>query len=91
MKGYVNDGEQKPDDPAFDLDYQTERSILRAYWGGFTDPHTLIREYRVSAGTLKGAQDVLTTQAIGLVNSRYSLLYLNIIKFSPFQMATKLF
>ena len=72
MKGYVNDGELKSDDSAFDLDYQMERSKLRAYWGGFTDPHTPIREYRVSAGTIKGAQDVLTTRAIGLVNSKYS-------------------
>ena len=41
-----------------------------AHWGGFSDPHTHIKEYGICVGTMKGAQDVVALQAIGLVNSK---------------------
>ena len=69
--GYVNDGEQNGDDATFDIDYQTERSKISAHWGGFSDPHTHIKEYKVSVGTWKEGQGVVAKQTVGLVKRRY--------------------
>ena len=41
-----------------------------AHWGGFSDPHTHIKEYRICVGTMKGSQDVVALQTIGLVKSK---------------------
>ena len=59
-----------------DLDYQTKSSVLFAHWGGFSDPHTAVKEYIVSVGTTKGGQDAVDTQAVGLVTGRVHLSYL---------------
>ena len=76
MAGYVNDGERKPGGTSFDLDYQTEGSVIFAHWGGFSDPHTALKEFLVSIGTTKGGQDVIDAQSVGLDNgnSNFSLL-----------------
>ena len=77
-KGYVNDGEQNVEDNAFDIDYQTERSTITANWGGFSDPQTHIKEYKVSVGTWKEGQDVVAKQAIGLRKRKYICVCLHI-------------
>lgn len=75
MSGYVNDGERKPGGTSSDIDYQIEGSVIFAHWGGFSDPHTAMKEFLVSVGTTKGGQDVVGTQEVGLatgnIKSRY--------------------
>ena len=75
MTGYVNDGERKPGGTSFDLDYQTEGSMIFAHWVGFSDPHTALKEFLVSVGTTKGGQDVVETQEIGLATGNIKKYY----------------
>ena len=70
ITGYVNDGKRKQDGSAKDIDYQTERSELSAHWGGFSDPHTPIKEFILSIGTTRGGTDVIIAQSVGVVNGK---------------------
>jgi hypothetical protein len=73
--GHVYDG-QRPTtgSDVHDVDYQTDLSALYAHWEGFHDPHSSIKDYYVSIGTCPQCEDVLTNQAIGIVEgtSTYS-------------------
>ncbi|XP_060084880.1 uncharacterized protein LOC132564227 [Ylistrum balloti] len=67
--GHVYDG--KPEDHLInqkDRDFQTDRTYIAAYWEGFHDAHSNIREFSVSIGTCRGCQEVLETQAVGITS-----------------------
>ncbi|CAG2247188.1 unnamed protein product [Mytilus edulis] len=49
-----------------DIDYQTETKVLYAYWEGFHESHSTIKDYFVSVGTCPSCEDVLQQQAIGI-------------------------
>ena len=51
-----------------DIDYQTETKVLRAYWKGFHESHSTIRDFYVSVGTCPQCEDILPEQAIGITN-----------------------
>ncbi|XP_021356985.1 uncharacterized protein LOC110452658 [Mizuhopecten yessoensis] len=69
VAGHVYDG-KRDNQPSnmLDRDFQTDRSYIAAFWEGFHDPHSNIREYSVSIGTCRGCQEVLETQAVGITN-----------------------
>ena len=49
-----------------DADTQTDMSEIAAFWEGFYDPHTNLKEYFIHVGTCKGCQDLVQDQTIGL-------------------------
>ncbi|CAC5422078.1 unnamed protein product [Mytilus coruscus] len=51
-----------------DIDYQTETKVIHVYWEGFHDTHSVIQEYFESVGTYPQCDDILTEQAVGIVN-----------------------
>ncbi|XP_066263995.1 uncharacterized protein [Branchiostoma lanceolatum] len=62
--GFVYDG--PPTDPPNDLDYQTDKTTIRAHWGGFHDPHTDIISYKWRIGTCPLCRDVLEEVDLGI-------------------------
>ena len=42
-----------------DKDYISSLSEFMAFWGGFTDPHSFIKMYKVKVGTCPGCDDHL--------------------------------
>jgi hypothetical protein len=54
-----------------DLDYQTDRYVLNAWWQGFDDPHSGISHYRWMIGTCVGCDDVLPGQFVGQETSKW--------------------
>ena len=64
VAGYVSDGI-----PGQDIDVQTERSVLRASWGYFTENETMIVSYQLAFGSIPGNQDIQEFTNVGLVNT----------------------
>lgn len=56
-----------------DRDYQSETTVLYAYWEGFHDPHSPIQEYFVSVGTCQSCDNVLGRQALGIAEGNESV------------------
>ena len=65
--GHVYDGDVSQSSVQKDLDFQTHLDYLSAYWEGFNDPHSTIKEYYISIGTCPHCQDLLQHQTIGIV------------------------
>jgi len=59
-----------------DVDFQPETSYISAFWEGFYDPHTIIKEYYVSIGTCPACQNVLPKQPVGIIEGEFYLIYL---------------
>jgi hypothetical protein len=51
-----------------DIDYQMETEVLHAYWEGFHDSQSTIKDYYVSVGTCLQCEDILPEQAIGITH-----------------------
>nr|XP_034301655.1 uncharacterized protein LOC105322112 [Crassostrea gigas] len=68
IAGHVYDGLPLSGNQS-DIDFQTDMSALNVYWEGFFDPHSAIKEYYVSVGNCPGCDNVISTQALGMVNS----------------------
>ncbi|XP_061189002.1 uncharacterized protein LOC133197151 [Saccostrea echinata] len=68
VAGHVFDGDKSETSNKEDLDFQTHLNYLSAYWEGFFDPHSAIKEYYISVGTCPRCQNVLQHQLIGIVN-----------------------
>ena len=69
--GHVYDGEKSLSTQSVkDIDYQLETKVLHAYWEGFHDSHSAIRDYFVSVGTCPQCGDILPEQAIGITNGK---------------------
>lgn len=68
IAGHVYDGLPLSGNQS-DIDFQTDMSALNVYWEGFFDPHSAIKEYYISVGNCPGCDNVISTQAIGMVNS----------------------
>ncbi|XP_038050780.1 uncharacterized protein LOC119723938 isoform X2 [Patiria miniata] len=49
-----------------DRDFQEDRTVIRAFWEGFHDPHSAIVGYAWRAGTCSGCSDVIPEQHVGL-------------------------
>ncbi|XP_071123054.1 uncharacterized protein [Mytilus edulis] len=65
--GHVYDGDKSQlTGSVKDIDYQTETKVLHAYWEGFHESHSTIRDYYVSIGTCQQCEDILQEQAIGI-------------------------
>ena len=66
-----------------DIDYQTETKVLHAYWKGFHESHSTIRDFYVSVGTCPQCEDILPEQAIGITNGTIiHVLYAKIVWFA---------
>ena len=67
--GHVYDGEITLSTQRMkDIDFQTETKVLHAYWEGFHDSHSAIKDFYVSVGTCPQCGDVLPLQAVGITN-----------------------
>ena len=75
IAGHVYDGVPSSA-PSYskDVDYQTDQTILSAFWEGFHDPHTIVKNYLVHVGTCYGCDDVLTQQYIGVHQCKFIVL-----------------
>ncbi|XP_022102003.1 uncharacterized protein LOC110985345 [Acanthaster planci] len=49
-----------------DGDFQEDRTVIKAFWEGFHDPHSAILGYSCRAGTCPGCGDVVPEQHVGL-------------------------
>ncbi|XP_038051300.1 uncharacterized protein LOC119724354 isoform X2 [Patiria miniata] len=49
-----------------DRDFQEDRTVIRAFWEGFHDPHSAIVGYSWRAGICSGCSDVIPEQHVGL-------------------------
>ncbi|XP_055997828.1 uncharacterized protein LOC125647098 [Ostrea edulis] len=67
IAGHIYDG--VPGTAHADIDFQTDMSALNVYWEGVFDPHSAIQVYYVSVGTCPTCDDVVSRQALGIVNS----------------------
>ena len=65
--GHVYDGDKTVlTGTVKDMDYQTDSKVLYAYWEGFHESQSTIRDYYVSVGTCPQCEDILLEQAIGI-------------------------
>ena len=71
IAGHVYDGASSNPTARKDIDFQTDMSALKAFWEGFHDPHTSIKEFYVSVGTCPECEDVIARQAVGIVYGKY--------------------
>lgn len=71
ITGHVYDGKRDlVNETQKDLDFQTDTSLIAAFWEGFYDPHSTIKEYRISVGTCKKCDNVLLNQPIGITEGK---------------------
>ncbi|CAC5370733.1 unnamed protein product [Mytilus coruscus] len=49
-----------------DIDYQTETKVLHAFWEGFHESHSTIKDYYISVGTCPQCEDFLQQQTVGI-------------------------
>ena len=73
--GNVYDGQHKDTDYPTDIDYQSDIHSLTAYWTGFVDPHTSIKEYLVEIGTQKGGDNIISSRSVGLSQGQSILMF----------------
>ena len=70
VPGNVFDGPRQKDGRPQDIDAQTYSCHMDAHWDGFYEPHSVIKEYFISIGTCPNCQNVVSRQAVGLVQGR---------------------
>lgn len=66
VAGHVYDGNTSNSNGIKDVDYQTDTSSLYAYWEGFHDQHSAIREFLVCVGDCPHCDNLLSCQSIGI-------------------------
>lgn len=66
-EGHVYDG-KRPDETVQqkDVDYVLDSSVIYAYWEGFHDPHTPVREYFLQIGSCIECEDIISQHPVGL-------------------------
>ena len=74
VAGHVYDGKRTEGTGKHkDVDYVSDMEVIHAYWEGFHDPHTPIREYLVRVGSCERCGDIMSQQPVGLDNGNLLL------------------